>query len=140
MKMINSTETESRIGGQVPNKLVKSPLTLFNKLTGKDGALTMHALTSFHKNSLERANSIVFASTDPSVDIRNILNTKRNEQVIYMSFIISQLPCKHILPFLCHVSIFYTNTIRMLEIRCKHFFFAVPIFKIFNMFSTNKQQ
>ena len=120
MKMINSTETESRIGGQVPHRLVKLPLILFNKLTGKDGALTMHALTSFHKNSLERANSIVLASSNPSVDIRNILNTKRNEQVIYMSLIISKLPCKHILPFHYYVS--YTNTIRMLEIRCKQFF------------------
>ena len=66
---------------QSAGKLVKTPLTTFSKLTGKDGALSRHASSNYHKNSLQAAQIYKISQKDPASDIRNQLSSQRQLQV-----------------------------------------------------------
>ena len=81
----SSTVGESR-GMRKPGKLVSAPLTTFNKLTGKDGALSSHELTTYHQSSLRGGQDLCYVSSHPSEDIRNQLSSHRNEQVHEFNF------------------------------------------------------
>ena len=66
---------------QTAGKLVSTPLTKFNKLTGKDGVLTNHEQSTFHKSSIETSQNFKLTCSNPSVDIRNQLSKQRDDQV-----------------------------------------------------------
>ena len=38
--------------GQIPGKLVTKPLDRFDELTGKDGSLTRHTKTRYHRDAI----------------------------------------------------------------------------------------
>ena len=65
---------------QSAGKLVKTLLATFSKLTGKDGALSRHASSNYHKNSLQAAQYKI-SQKDPASDIRNQLSSQRQLQV-----------------------------------------------------------
>ena len=66
---------------QTAGKLVRTQLTMFNKLTGKDGVLTNHEQSTFHKSSIEASQNFKLTCSNPSVDIRNQLSKQRDDQV-----------------------------------------------------------
>ena len=64
------------------NQLVLSPLTKFNKLTGKDGALSQHNTHIYHVNAVSSAAAFVSNIEKPELDIHNQINQQRKELVL----------------------------------------------------------
>ena len=67
---------------QETNTLVKIPLQKFRKLTGKDGALTCHENSVYHKQCVSDAQFFRSRSLDTSLSIQNQLSTDRLEKVM----------------------------------------------------------
>ena len=64
------------------SSLVTKPLCRYDKLTGKDGYLTVHISREYHKLSCEKAACFLKSVNDPeSSDVRNLLDSKRKMQV-----------------------------------------------------------
>lgn len=61
--------------------LVKSPLVKFAKLTGKDGALTIHAGTKYHETATLVAHDFEKNYVNPGDNIINQVSTARHNQV-----------------------------------------------------------
>lgn len=64
------------------NHLVLCPLTKFNKLTGKDGALSQHNTHIYHINAVSSAVDFIANKDKPELDIRNQIDQKRKELVL----------------------------------------------------------
>ena len=61
---------------QKPRVLVSEPLSKFNKLTGKDGALDSHDSTKYHIESVQTALAFERSRKDIGSDIRSKLNAQ----------------------------------------------------------------
>ena len=57
-KTVGATKCSQNAG-----KLVNTPLTAYKKLTGKDGALTVHESSSYHKSSMESAQNFLLTTS-----------------------------------------------------------------------------
>jgi hypothetical protein len=71
------------------DRLVKAPLTKFAHLTGSDGYLTCHLATSFHEDSVARANAFrqVMANTangsiDAQLNSAALAQREKNRQIL----------------------------------------------------------
>ena len=64
-------------GGQHLGVLVNKPLVKFHNLTGKKGDLELHQNTRYHLRFAEKVNEFLLRTTDPSFDVRNMLDTSR---------------------------------------------------------------
>jgi len=63
--------------------LVTRPLKNFKKLTGKDGVLSMHHNSQYHKENAERATNFLKRAVENSeLDVRNLQNKAREEAVM----------------------------------------------------------
>ncbi|XP_041471535.1 zinc finger MYM-type protein 1-like [Lytechinus variegatus] len=68
------------MGLQSVGTLVKKPLKSFAKLTGKDGALTSHANTNYHKSVASKVTEFLARNqTDGKNDIASIIDRNREE-------------------------------------------------------------
>nr|CAH7736446.1 unnamed protein product [Callosobruchus chinensis] len=63
------------------NKLVVSPLQKYSKLLGKEGDLSVHGSSNYHKESVLFAQNFLKAYENPEREISNILDSNRLEQV-----------------------------------------------------------
>lgn len=61
--------------------LVRKPLVKFSKLTGKDGALSKHETTKYHKNCVTSAENFCKVYGNPQNSILNTLNTEMGKQI-----------------------------------------------------------
>ncbi|XP_071499956.1 uncharacterized protein [Diadema antillarum] len=69
-------------GVQKVGTLVSKPLQTYAKLTGKDGVLSKHANTNYHKFSASKVTELlVRAPAQSQRDVRNILDKGRRETV-----------------------------------------------------------
>ena len=63
--------------------LVLKPLKKFHKLTGKNGDLTLHCTTEYHKTCAGKANEFFIRSVAGSVaDVRNLQDKARRHSII----------------------------------------------------------
>lgn len=60
--------------------LVKTPLTNFARLTGKEGSISSHASKHYHANSLLAAQSFIESYKNPSKKIINQVSSQRHQQ------------------------------------------------------------
>ena len=68
--------------GQSMGKLVNKPLVNFSDLTGKNGALTSHQETSFHKTCAIKYTEFLSRATPGSEkDVRSIMNIERQKEI-----------------------------------------------------------
>jgi len=72
-------------------RLVLTPLSDFSDLTGKSGSLSLHAVSTYHRDCAERASHFIQQFGQPDRDIRNRLNTVRMQQVSCVPFVVSLL-------------------------------------------------
>lgn len=77
-----ASETGGIQSNSVLNTFVKTPLTSFGKLTGKDGALTLHASRKYHMNAVQAGQDFLLNYSKPHLDISNQLCSQRMEQVV----------------------------------------------------------
>ena len=70
-------------GGMKLGALVLKPLKKFHKLTGKNGDLTLHCITEYHKTCAGKANEFLIRSVAGSVaDVRNLQDKARRQSII----------------------------------------------------------
>ena len=63
-------------------KLVNKPLVDFSDLTGKNGALTSHQKTSFHKTCVIKYTEFLSRATPGcEKDVRSIINIERQKEI-----------------------------------------------------------
>jgi len=71
-----------RGAGQSMGKLVNKPLVDFSDLTGKNGALTSHQETSFHKTCVIKNTEFLSRATPGcEKDVRSIINIERQKEI-----------------------------------------------------------
>ena len=70
-----------RGGGQLMGNFVRKPLKDFSDLTGKNGYLTKHKDSDFHKICKLRADEFLCRQKDKRKDIRNLLSEERRRQI-----------------------------------------------------------
>lgn len=63
--------------GQIPGKLVSSPLTRFDDLTGKNGALDLHQISKYHQESLLAMERLKNVAEKKEFGVREQLNFAR---------------------------------------------------------------
>lgn len=63
------------------NKFVLNPVQKYSKLLGKDGDLTTHDSAKYHLEAVIFGTNFVKTYENPQKEIRNLLDTKRLEQV-----------------------------------------------------------
>ena len=72
-----------RGGGQKLGNLVNKPLVDFQRLTGKDGDLTQHDLSSYHQTSRLRADEFLHRTKPGSLkDVQYIIDNERKKEAL----------------------------------------------------------
>ena len=65
---------------QHASRLVLKPLDVYNKLTGKDGALDLHASAKYHQEAVAAGASFKQAVNNPTSDIRSAVSSQWSKE------------------------------------------------------------
>ncbi|KAJ8679037.1 hypothetical protein QAD02_014824 [Eretmocerus hayati] len=63
-------------------RFVTQPLTNFSKVCGKTGDFICHSESEYHKNALAAAKDFLYSISNPTVNVKNQINTHRIETVL----------------------------------------------------------